>query len=154
MACTEMQIIAYIGNSKRYVVLNGIKQKHAGEFDVDEMLDKANDMIAKAVDELPAKMMGLKKLEIIGSKMSKSDRKKVAETLFTKTFRQIGLTPIIGKKREMMFKQDVVEKIGGEVSAYDVAILTLTIGDYFNDSVVENDIASKCGGIVDCLSNM
>ena len=154
MACTEMQVIAYIGNSKRYVVLNGVKQKHAGEFDVDEMLDQISDMVTKAIKELPAKMHGLKKMEIVGKKMSKSDRKKVAETLFTKSFRQIGLSTVIGKKREMMFKQDVVEKFNGQVSAYDVAIWTLTIGDYFNDTVVENDIAARCGGIVDCLASM
>jgi hypothetical protein len=154
MSCTEMQVIAYIGNSKRYVVLNGIKQKHAGEFNVDEMLEEAEKMIRNVVADLPSRMLGLKKVEIIGKKMSKSDRKKVAETLFTKSFRQIGLSSVIGKKREMMFKQDVVEKFNGQVSAYDVAICTLTIGDYFNDSVVENDIATRCGGIVDYLADM
>ena len=154
MACTEMQIIAYIGNSKRYVVLNGIKQKHAGEFDVDDMLNQASDMMKAVIRDLPVRMMGLKKVEIIGKRMSKSDRKKVAETLFTKSFRQIGLSSVIGKKREMMFKQDVVEKFNGHVSAYDVAIWTLTIGDYFDDTVVENDIANRCGGIVDYLTTM
>ena len=154
MACMEMQIIAYIGNSKRYVVLNTIKQKHCGDIDVDEMLKEAQKLITKTVAELPAKMVGLKKVEIAGKRMSKSDRRKIAESVFTKSFRQIGLTSVIGKKREMLFKQEIVNSLDDCVSAYDVAIKTLTIGDFFKDKVVENDIASRCGGIVDCLAAM
>jgi hypothetical protein len=133
-SCVDVKAVAFIGNSRHYIILETKKRKHTGEVDVDQFVEDANEVILENVRTLPELLQNMTENVIYEAGSGKANFAKVRLAI-SKTIKYCGLTKIIGKKREKELKTALVAELNPDrdYTEYDIAAMIMKIGDRISE---------------------
>jgi len=137
-SCFVIKVIAYINGSSSYITIKEEKRKHSGHVEAEDVLEKIRKIFPGAVKRFVKDLSDLDLQKVVTASVPASRIEKEYEKVCDRIFRTSGITRVIGKKREIETKRNILEEMKAikEPTAYDLVIQIINTHDYF-DSLPE-----------------